>query len=101
MYSVTRRIDSIHQPYGGYIKQTSFKRTQLEDNHILHNAENISPSLVGTTVEYMTRVIMGTPVKQAFSISLKGAHYANEDEKANKLAKSITGLNKKNYHRGM
>ena len=94
MYSVTRRIASVKQPYGGYIKRTDFKETQLKDIYKLHPKENIVPSLVGTAVDYMTRFIMGTPVEMAFNISIKGADYADEEDNANELIKRITGLNK-------
>jgi hypothetical protein len=93
MYSVTSRIARIKQPYGGFIKRTDFDVSQLNDNHVLHEPENISPALVGTSVDYMTRFMMGAPVGQAFEIPIKGAHHANADEEANVLTKKITGLN--------
>jgi len=94
MYSITGRIERIKQPYGGFIKRTDFEIIQLHDDQMLHEEENITPSLVGTAVDYLTRFMMGTPVEQAFEISIKGAHHAKEDEKADELIKSITGLNK-------
>lgn len=94
MYSVTSRIAKTKQPYGGFIKITDFTVVQLDDNSVLHNTENLNPALIGMSVDYLTRYMMGTPIRQAFKISCIGAHLAKEDETANELINQITGLNK-------
>ncbi len=105
MYSVTQRIRKIHQPYGGYLPIRAFHATALNDGQILFPSENIHGSLVGLSVDYLTRFMNGTPVNEAFRISLKGAntldffqsmqHKKNICEaacKAQELLSKITGL---------
>lgn len=94
MYSVTGRIAKTKQPYGGFIKRTDFTVVQLDDNTVLHETENLHPALIGLAVDYLTRYLMGTPVKQAFRISCIGAHLAKEDENADELMRHISGLTK-------
>lgn len=73
MSSVTKRISMVKQPYGGYLKKNQFDITVMEDGKILNETENIHPSLIGLAVDYLTRFMMGTSVKEAFKISLLGA----------------------------
>ena len=40
MASVTRRIDEIKQPRGGYIKPSEFQVTVMDDGIILNEEEN-------------------------------------------------------------
>ena len=68
MYSVTQRISKVKQPYGGYLPIRMFEKFQFQDNVDLYDEENISPSLVGLAVDYLTRCSMGTTVEKAFSI---------------------------------
>lgn len=104
MYSVTKRIAMIKQPYGGYINKKQFAVTQLEDHISLNENENIHASLVGSAIDYMTRFLMGTEKEEAFSISLEGAKALDlfkADKKraatknAEKLLAGINGINKK------
>lgn len=74
MSSVTKRISMVKQPYGGYLNKNQFETIVIDDGEILNEKENISPSLVGLTVDYLTRFMMGAPVKEAFKISLMGAN---------------------------
>lgn len=67
----TKRIDVIKRP-GRYMNKKSFTIIQREDSLTLNESENIHASLIGLTVDYMTRFMMGTPKESAFSISLKG-----------------------------
>ncbi|WP_062325826.1 hypothetical protein [Holzapfeliella floricola] len=94
MVSVTQRIKQVKQPYGGYIKPKLFSTIQLGDNKELSASENISASLVGLVVDYMTRFQNGSSIEQAFSISLRGAQLISESEyqKALNLATNIQGL---------
>lgn len=91
MYSVTQRIKSVKQPYGGYLRPSSFEKIQLEDGHILNDSENIHPSLIGLVIDYMTRFIMGAPKEDAFRISLKGAVKVDQENKAEKLLSNVMG----------
>jgi len=92
MRSVTQRIKEIKQPKGGYIKPSSMQIIQLEDQIKLNKVENISPSLVGLVVDYMTRFLSGTPKEKAFYISLLGASKINEGKKAKEFLENINGL---------
>ena len=93
MYTVTERIARIKQPYGGYIRVRDFQKIQLNDKAVLSETMNINAGLIGLSVEYLTRFMMGSPVEQAFDISIRGAKIAKEDENAKELLVGITGLN--------
>lgn len=70
--NVTSRIKEIKQPYGGYIKPSQFQKIEIHDNNILNSEENIHASIIGMTVDYLTRFIMEKDVKKAFEISILG-----------------------------
>ncbi len=102
MSSVTQRIKEIKQPRGGYIKPSQFQMVQMDDGQMLNENENIHPSMIGMTVDYLTRFVMGTDVKEAFKISYLGASCAeklfkqkNALNTANKLLTEIKGLDDK------
>lgn len=98
MSSVTRRIQEIKQPKGGFIKPSEFEAIVMQDNTTLNSEENIHPSVIGIAVDYLTRFIIGTDVRKAFRISLKGAEAAEimgqkkSISVAEKLLKGIKGL---------
>ena len=97
MASVTGRIKEIKQPRGGYIKVSAFDTIPMNDDVILNSEENISASVIGMAVDYLTRFVMGNDIKEAFKISLLGAKVAESYQKnsitvANKLLKGIKGL---------
>lgn len=92
MYSVTKRISMIKQPRGGYINRKEFTIHVLEDGIKLNEEENVHPSLIGLTVDYMTRFSMGTSKEEAFRISLEGAKIAKDDFNAYKLLSKVNGL---------
>ena len=73
MYSVTKRISMVKQPYGGYLNKKQFDITTIDDGKALNEAENIHASLIGLAVDYLTRFMLGTSVEEAFKISLQGA----------------------------
>lgn len=76
MSSVTKRISEIKQPYGGYIRPSQFEGLVFRDRYSLHEQENVHPSIVGATVDYLTRFLVGEPVEKAFVIPLEGAYRA-------------------------
>lgn len=53
-----------------------FDVTNLNDNKVLHLKENIPATIVGLTVDYLTRFMLGSDVKDAFRISISGASLA-------------------------
>lgn len=91
--SVTQRIKQVKQPKGGYINPKSMEITVLgEGIEGLNPNENISPGLVGTTVDYLTRFMSGASALEAFKISILGAQLVNEKDNALKMASMIVGL---------
>lgn len=98
MSSVTGRIKEIKQPRGGYLNPKIFQKIQLEDEKKLNIEENVHSSIIGMAVDYMTRYLMGTPLKDAFSVSLSGAYRAElltkgiQCKEAKKLLEEIKGI---------
>ena len=76
MSSVTQRIKEIKQPRGGYLKVSEFEVNEINDGKMLNEEENIHASVIGMVVDYMTRFMMGTDVKEAFKISILGSQKA-------------------------
>lgn len=99
MQTVTQRIKAIKQPYGGYIKPSTLKKIVRNDGIVL-GEENISGITIGTTVDYLTRLVMGADVREAFKISLKDAFAAqkmvpfNAQKVAETLISGIKGIDK-------
>lgn len=100
--SVTDRVKSVKQPYGGFLPAGQLTKTPLgEGEGALSPEENVHGSLIGLAVDYMTRVLLGTPVNEAFGVSLDGAEILEDSlpgsravKKARTLAAGIKGLNK-------
>lgn len=95
MSSVTQRIKAIKQPRGGYLKPKEFTKTALDDGIELNPHENIHGSLVGLAVDYLTRLMTGTPADEAFYISLLGSERVNERKNAEQLISKIKDLDDK------
>ena len=93
--SVTYRISQVKQPKGGYLNPKDMDRMQLNSDNILNEMENISPSLVGITVDYLTRFMLNKNVEKAFAISLIGARLGYMDDIADKLVYRVQGLDDK------
>lgn len=91
--SVTRRIDMIRQPRGGYLHPSKLEVIKLKSDVVLSEYENISPSLVGTAIDYLSRYMNGASKEDAFNISLLGAARVAETYKAkiilNKLNREL------------
>ena len=92
--SVTQRIGKVKQPRGGYIKPSAFEIVQLDGGAMedLNQDENVSPSLVGTAVDYLTRYMSGTTAREAFVISGMGAEAVGETQVFESLVSKIDGL---------
>lgn len=71
--SVTKRIESIKQPYGGYISIKDFDKAVLDDGCVLNEEENVSASVVGTVVDYLTRYMLTGDSETAFEVPMRGA----------------------------
>lgn len=98
MSSVTARINEIKQPRGGYIKPSAFIATSFDDGNELFEQENVHASVIGMSVDYLTRFMSGANLQDSFKISLLGAKFAevfgNKTalKTAEKLLKGIKGL---------
>ena len=93
MSSVTQRISQIKQPRGGYIKPSQMEEVELEIKEELYESENISPTVIGMVIDYMTRFVMTGDKESAFAISIQGANIAGVDAK--RFLKHIKKLDKK------
>lgn len=95
MFSVTQRIKQIKQPRGGYLPTKFFARTQLDDDKILNEKENVHGINTGIAVDYLTRFTLGESPKKAFAISLLGAKRIKKEATARNLLSKINGLDDK------
>ena len=92
-YSVTQRIKQINQPRGGYINPRTLEVVSLGDGiDALKPGENVSPGLIGSAVDYLTRFMLGDPAKEAFAISMLGARRIGKRSEASRLMAGIKGL---------
>ena len=92
MATVTQIVNQIKQPRGGYLSIKKFSTEKFSDGNILYEDENIAPTLIGITTDYLVRFILTNNKKEAFSISLQGAINVNEEDIALKLLENINSL---------
>lgn len=89
MVNVTAVSGTYKQPYGGFLKAKDFKKEVFDDGKKLHEEENIAPGLVGSVVEYLTKLEYGYEVNNVFSISLTGALRIWQEDNALELLTDI------------
>ena len=102
MSSVAGRIAEIRQPRGGYIKPSQFSEMVYEDGEVLEE-ENVHASIIGMTVDYLTRYVMGTSKKDAFEIPIRGYFFRamllgksvikNDQKKKIDISSLLNGIN--------
>lgn len=94
MGSVVERIKEIRHPVGGYFPVTNFQKYVLNDDIVLSpmEQESVSPAQVGMAVDYLTRVMIGVPVDEAFHASLRGARKCNAVDRAIQYLSNVRGL---------
>lgn len=92
MSSVTSRIRTYAQPKGGLLPLHLFECQHYEDQFVINDTENIHASLVGLSVDYLTRYMQTGNREEAFSVSLYGASNVHKLPYAYKLLDSITGV---------
>lgn len=92
MSSVTKVIKTVKQPKGGYLNPKFFTRLIFNDGNMLDIDENINPSLIGLSVDYLTRLMNGCSAEEAFKISLLGSSVVDERDYAKELLKKIRCL---------
>ena len=76
MSSVTERIKQVKQPRGGYVKPSQLHKTVLDDGKTLHMSDSVHASITGMAVDYLSRLMRGSSVDEAFHISMMGAERA-------------------------
>lgn len=76
MSSVTARIKQVKQPRGGYVKPSQLHKTVLDDGNTLHMSDSVHASITGMAVDYLSRLMRGSSVGEAFRISMMGAEMA-------------------------
>lgn len=94
LVSVTKRISQVKQPVRGYLPFKSMEEIVLNSAIELVDMENenISPAIVGTAVDYLTRFMLTGNVDEAFKIALYGSKLARQEAYGQQLAKNIVGL---------
>lgn len=85
MVPVTRRINSIKQPHGGYLPARSLHTEAFDDGKVL-GGESVRPSVMGTAVDTLSRATREeNSLEEAFDISLKGARLGGFTNSASDL----------------
>jgi hypothetical protein len=91
--SVTQRIAKVKQPYGGYIRPRDLEETVLGPGiDALCPDENIRATAMGTAVDYLTRVQMGSKPEDVFSDAIHGADEIGNGSEARALVDEVVGL---------
>lgn len=98
-FSVTQVANHFPQPPGDLLPPSMFEKTFWADTKELAPKENIHPSIVGTTVDYLSRLITGAPKEEAFAIALRGAEIAGKKERALALLEGIHGLDEESVEK--
>ncbi len=95
--SVTRRIDNIVQPNGGYLNPNDFEAISknYDNEEVNQKLENIHSSLVGTAVDYLTRFMLGVSKDEVFHTPMYGSMKVDEYDYALKLLENVNGLDSK------
>ena len=86
-----QRVKTIQQPGHGFIDPANLDCTPFDDGIVLSN-ENIPAYVVGTAVDYLSRMMLGATPVEAFEISLLGARVAGLLDLAHEYLDKITGL---------
>lgn len=92
MFSVTQRIQNIKQPNNGYIPRDQFAEETIYDGVHILPIDSAVKTIQGLAVDYLTRMMIGCPKREAFDISLKGAEIVSESDNAEQLLYNIIGL---------
>ena len=89
---MARRAKEAKQPFGGYLKPKDMSKVQYDDGITLHEVENIHSSLVGLSVDYLTRFLINQDIYKSFEISIKGARNLRKLDEIEKILNNIKGL---------
>lgn len=97
MLSVSQMTKRITQPSGGYLPIKSFQVHTYDDGLTVDDSSPEYPafaSIQGMVVDYLTRYMSGSPLRDAFLISLMGASMVSEEDAADALLNHIKGLDR-------
>lgn len=89
--SVMQRVKTVHQPPGGFINPKSMSETCFSDGLELR-PENVSPQLMGTVVDYLSRFVLGDSREEAFHIPITGAKRLGRSDEMEGYMGRISGL---------
>jgi hypothetical protein len=75
MPSVTQVVEKTKQPRGGYLNPHDFGCIEMPTEEMLDDItkENLSPSMVGTVVDYLTRFMLHGNRDKAFQVARAGS----------------------------
>ena len=76
MQSVTSVTKQFKQPRSGFINPKDFEALQFNDSNSIQEDNQIHQQIVGMTVDYLTRYLIGQDKREAFKIQLLGAEIA-------------------------
>lgn len=97
-HCVTRCIQRIQQPYGGYLPKGMFQMDSFSDGCTEKEEERIKAAMsahgsrIGTTVDYLTRAYFGTCKRKMFDMAIKGAKLVNRLSEAEALIEKVCGM---------
>lgn len=99
MLSVSQRLESVSQPYGGYVPKKLFAEHKYNDDRMISEIDAAFAPIQGMVVDYLTRFMFTHDKMAAFDISIRGAKkvdfvFENDDEykKALSFLQNINGL---------
>lgn len=92
--SVVARVHAWRQPPGGLLPVSLFSRHVMDDTMPLHDrvAETVPADIAGLYVDYMTRAMTGSDVRDAFRIPLTGARLVGDGARAERLVSMVDGF---------
>ena len=73
MFSVTKRIETVSQPQGGYIPKSLFVEEKYDDRLEVAEVEAAFAGIQGMATDYLTRFMLTSNKLTAFKISILGA----------------------------
>ena len=92
MASVKNILADIHQPKNGLLPISIFERNRFNDVNSLTKIPQKMEKIVFSTVNCLVRFFLKRDAASAFENSFLGASFIREENKAQSLAKKVTGL---------
>lgn len=89
MIPVTSWTRKVKQPRGGYLPVKSMRAESFDDRRVLNSVENLSAGTVGTSVDYLSRVLSGHDAHEVFALPLAGAEKLGRQSVADKYLSEI------------